>query len=122
MSSRLNFVAPRLNGNQQDKMKHLRARTAARGGFGMLRQDRRLTQQRDLSGRTGGMFKSSVRMRGGDGERALASIGIISDIQYADVEDGASHGGTPRYYRHALEAVKDAVASWLTNPDVYEAP
>ena len=68
----------------------------------------------------------SVRVRGGgvdgggDGrnEDALASLGIISDIQYADVDDGASHGGTPRYYRHAREATRTAVAAWCKHPRV----
>ena len=52
------------------------------------------------------------------GEGPLCSIGIMSDIQYADVDDGASFGGTPRYYRHALEAVKTALESWAARPEV----
>lgn len=35
-------------------------------------------------------------------------FGIISDIQYAPVEDGASFSGTPRYYRNALSAAGKA--------------
>lgn len=35
-------------------------------------------------------------------------IGIVADIQYADVEDGHSFSGNPRYYRHALDAAMGA--------------
>jgi len=35
-------------------------------------------------------------------------IGLIADIQYAPIPDGYSYTGTPRYYRHALEAARHA--------------
>jgi manganese-dependent ADP-ribose/CDP-alcohol diphosphatase len=38
----------------------------------------------------------------------LFSMGLLADIQYAPVEDGFSFSGSPRYYRHALEASKYA--------------
>ena len=38
----------------------------------------------------------------------LFSIGMIADIQYAPIPDGSSFTGTPRYYRHSLEATKHA--------------
>mmetsp|Transcript_20759 Transcript_20759/g.51494 ORF Transcript_20759/g.51494 Transcript_20759/m.51494 type:complete len:534 (-) Transcript_20759:123-1724(-) len=38
----------------------------------------------------------------------LFSVGIIADIQYAPIPDGYSYSGTPRYYRHSLEATKHA--------------
>eukprot|EP00535_Pseudo-nitzschia_heimii_P009262 CAMPEP_0197176624 /NCGR_PEP_ID=MMETSP1423-20130617/2480_1 /TAXON_ID=476441 /ORGANISM="Pseudo-nitzschia heimii, Strain UNC1101" /LENGTH=467 /DNA_ID=CAMNT_0042626023 /DNA_START=247 /DNA_END=1650 /DNA_ORIENTATION=- len=38
----------------------------------------------------------------------LFSVGVIADIQYAPIPDGTSYGGTPRYYRHALDATKVA--------------
>jgi manganese-dependent ADP-ribose/CDP-alcohol diphosphatase len=38
----------------------------------------------------------------------LFSVGMIADIQYAPIPDGTSFTGTPRYYRHSLEATKDA--------------
>lgn len=41
---------------------------------------------------------------------ALFSVGMIADIQYAPVPDGASFTGTPRFYRHALETAKVAAA------------
>ena len=40
----------------------------------------------------------------------LFSFAILTDVQYADIPDGASYGGTPRYYRHALEALRCAPA------------
>jgi manganese-dependent ADP-ribose/CDP-alcohol diphosphatase len=42
----------------------------------------------------------------------LFSIGIISDVQYADIPDGRSFKGVPRYYREALPALQRAVAAW----------
>jgi len=33
-------------------------------------------------------------------------VGILSDIQYAPIEDGYSYGGVPRYYKHALSTAK----------------
>ena len=38
----------------------------------------------------------------------LCSVGMIADIQYAPIPDGHSYTGTPRYYRHSLEATKHA--------------
>ena len=43
-------------------------------------------------------------------EPPLFSFAVLSDVQYADIPDGASFGGTPRYYRHALEALRCAPA------------
>jgi manganese-dependent ADP-ribose/CDP-alcohol diphosphatase len=34
----------------------------------------------------------------------IVRIGMLADIQYADVEDGFSYSGNPRYYRHALHS------------------
>jgi manganese-dependent ADP-ribose/CDP-alcohol diphosphatase len=34
----------------------------------------------------------------------IVRIGMLADIQYADVEDGFSYSGNPRYYRHALKS------------------
>ena len=36
------------------------------------------------------------------------SFGLLSDIQYAPINDGHSFSGTPRFYRHALKASKVA--------------
>ena len=44
----------------------------------------------------------------------LFSIGMIADIQYAPIQDGASYSGTPRYYRHSLEATKHAFELFAT--------
>ena len=41
-------------------------------------------------------------------ETPLFSVGVIADIQYAPIPDGFSYKGTPRYYRHSLQATKDA--------------
>jgi len=45
-------------------------------------------------------------------DRPLLKFGLISDVQYADIEDGASFSGTPRYYRHALQAAGRAAVEW----------
>ena len=41
-------------------------------------------------------------------EEVELRLGVLADIQYAPVEDGFSFGGTPRYYRHALDATSEA--------------
>jgi len=40
------------------------------------------------------------------------SFGIIADIQYADIPDGHSYHGTPRFYRNAKVALRRAVSMW----------
>ena len=36
----------------------------------------------------------------------LFRAGIISDIQYADIPDGKSFGGVPRYYRSTMQGLQ----------------
>ena len=33
-------------------------------------------------------------------------------MQYADIDDGFSHGGVPRFYRGALRGLRRAVQAW----------
>jgi len=42
----------------------------------------------------------------------LFTFGVATDVQYADLDQGFSHGGTPRYYRNALQGLKRAVQGW----------
>ncbi|KAL8057292.1 hypothetical protein ABFX02_04G175200 [Erythranthe guttata] len=42
----------------------------------------------------------------------LLSFGVISDVQYADIPDGYSFLGVPRYYRHSLHVLQRAVKNW----------
>lgn len=45
--------------------------------------------------------------------KPLVSFGVLTDIQYADVEDGKSYDGKRnRYYRNSLNLVKEAVSNW----------
>eukprot|EP00210_Caulerpa_lentillifera_P002546 g2443.t1 len=39
-------------------------------------------------------------------------VGILSDIQYANIDDTISSSGTKRYYRNTLTCVEQAVSSW----------
>ncbi|CAL5004737.1 unnamed protein product [Urochloa decumbens] len=45
----------------------------------------------------------------------LFSFGVIADVQYADIPDGRSFLGVPRYYRHSLSVLRRAVKSWNNN-------
>lgn len=45
-------------------------------------------------------------------EKPLFRFGLISDIQYADIKDGHSFHGTPRYYRASLDGLRRAVTAW----------
>ena len=40
-------------------------------------------------------------------------FGVLSDVQHADIDDGHGFHGTPRYYRHSLEALDRAVGRML---------
>jgi len=42
----------------------------------------------------------------------LFRVAVISDVQHADVDDGASYMGTPRFYRNALVSLRDSVETW----------
>lgn len=44
--------------------------------------------------------------------KPLFSFGVISDVQYADIDDGQSFHGVKRYYRHALHALRQAIQTW----------
>ncbi|KAL6973152.1 hydrolase of phosphorus-containing anhydrides [Sarracenia purpurea var. burkii] len=46
------------------------------------------------------------------GKKPLLSFGVISDVQYADIPDGRSFIGVPRYYRHSLLVLQRAVQKW----------
>ena len=39
-------------------------------------------------------------------------VGIVSDVQYADIKDGHSFLGVPRYYRASLDGLRRAVLGW----------
>ncbi|KMS95336.1 hypothetical protein BVRB_009180 [Beta vulgaris subsp. vulgaris] len=46
------------------------------------------------------------------GRQPLFSFGVISDVQYADIPDGRSFLGVPRYYRHSILVLQRAVQKW----------
>ncbi|KAL9228373.1 hypothetical protein vseg_003962 [Gypsophila vaccaria] len=45
-------------------------------------------------------------------KQPLFSFGVISDVQYADIPDGRSFLGVPRYYRHSVLVLQRAVTKW----------
>ncbi|KAI4342516.1 hypothetical protein MLD38_027138 [Melastoma candidum] len=45
-------------------------------------------------------------------KKPLFSFGVISDVQYADIPDGRSFLGVPRYYRHSILVLQRAVKQW----------
>lgn len=45
--------------------------------------------------------------------KPLVTFGILTDVQYADVDDGMSYDKKRhRYYRNSLNLVKEAVRNW----------
>ncbi|CAL0325325.1 unnamed protein product [Lupinus luteus] len=46
------------------------------------------------------------------GKHPLFSFGLISDVQFADIPDGRSFLGVPRYYRHSFLVLQRAVKEW----------
>lgn len=49
---------------------------------------------------------------GAKGKQPLFSFGVITDVQYADIPDGRSFLGVPRYYRHSILVLQRAVQNW----------
>ena len=48
--------------------------------------------------------------------RALLRFGVVADVQYADLDEGTNFLRTvTRYYRHAGEALQQAVRCWLAH-------
>ncbi|KAL0924492.1 hypothetical protein M5K25_005325 [Dendrobium thyrsiflorum] len=45
-------------------------------------------------------------------KQPLFSFGVITDVQYADIPDGHSFLGVPRYYRHSIQVLQRAVSNW----------
>ncbi|CAL1393608.1 unnamed protein product [Linum trigynum] len=45
-------------------------------------------------------------------EQPVFSFGVIADVQYADIPDGSSFLGVPRYYRHSITVLQRAVRNW----------
>jgi manganese-dependent ADP-ribose/CDP-alcohol diphosphatase len=60
-----------------------------------------------LPGQESLSLSAIVRVENSD-DAALFSVGLLADIQYAPIPDGFSFSGSPRYYRHALDATKHA--------------
>ena len=52
-----------------------------------------------LGGMAAGL-RSSLSDSQNDASGLLYSFAVLTDIQYANVSDGSSVRGTPRYYRH----------------------
>lgn len=46
------------------------------------------------------------------GKQPLFSFGVVSDVQYADIPDGRSFLGVPRYYRDTILVLERAVHRW----------
>lgn len=42
----------------------------------------------------------------------LFTFGVCTDVQYADLPEGKSHGGTARFYRDSLNGLLRAVQGW----------
>jgi manganese-dependent ADP-ribose/CDP-alcohol diphosphatase len=58
------------------------------------------------------MAEMALQKKKDPNQKPLFSFGVITDIQYADIDDGKSFLGVPRYYRHALQGLQRAVQSW----------
>lgn len=70
------------------------------------------------------MLYDFSKMASADGcscKKPLFSFGVISDIQYADISNGYSFRGVPRYYRNSLEVLRRAVTRWNGNPMLHFA-
>jgi manganese-dependent ADP-ribose/CDP-alcohol diphosphatase len=66
-------------------------------------------------GETGFLMSSPNGLIGVQAKQPLLSFGVISDVQYADIPDGRSFRGVPRYYRHSILLLQRAVQKWNSN-------
>lgn len=48
--------------------------------------------------------------------RPLFRFGVVADVQHADIPDGFSFNGVPRYYRNALVLLRRAVQGFQAQP------
>ncbi|KAF0898385.1 hypothetical protein E2562_007227 [Oryza meyeriana var. granulata] len=55
---------------------------------------------------------NGVAVRATAAKEPLFSFGVIADVQYADIPDGRSFLGVPRYYRHSITVLQRAVRTW----------
>ncbi|KAI8469803.1 MAG: manganese-dependent ADP-ribose/CDP-alcohol diphosphatase-like protein [Monoraphidium minutum] len=51
---------------------------------------------------------------GGPPPEVLFKIGLVADVQYADVEDAISFHGQPRYYKNSLLGLRRALAAFAS--------
>lgn len=49
----------------------------------------------------------------------LFSFGIISDIQYANIPDGFSFAGVPRYYRYSHQGSYDLTPAYSSGQSLH---
>ncbi|CAI7801426.1 unnamed protein product [Closterium sp. NIES-54] len=75
-----------------------------------LQQQLSLPKRRPLGPPVQGSYLS--KREDDKGKKPLFSFGVITDVQYADINDGQSFLGIPRFYRHSLQVVKKAVEDW----------
>ncbi|KAJ0571313.1 putative hydrolase [Helianthus annuus] len=52
------------------------------------------------------------------GNQPLFSFGVITDVQYADIPDGRSFLGVPRYYRNNILVLQKAVQNWNNHQNI----
>ncbi|KAI3785814.1 hypothetical protein L1987_44940 [Smallanthus sonchifolius] len=52
------------------------------------------------------------------GNQPLFSFGVITDVQYADIPDGRSFLGVPRYYRNSILVLQKAVQNWNNHQNI----
>ncbi|KAG0603215.1 hypothetical protein M758_10G075900 [Ceratodon purpureus] len=64
------------------------------------------------------MAEMALKKQESPPQKPLFSFGVITDIQYADIDDGRSFLGVPRYYRHALVGLRRAVEAWNQKGDL----
>ncbi|PPS08079.1 hypothetical protein GOBAR_AA12570 [Gossypium barbadense] len=61
---------------------------------------------------------SAKGLTNGRGGHPLFSFGVMTDVQYADIPNGHSFLGVPRFYRHSMLVLQRAVKSWNNNKNI----
>ncbi|XP_071709796.1 manganese-dependent ADP-ribose/CDP-alcohol diphosphatase [Rutidosis leptorrhynchoides] len=51
-------------------------------------------------------------------KQPLFTFGVITDVQYADIPDGRSFLGVPRYYRNSILVLQNAIQNWNNHQNI----
>jgi len=86
---------------------------AAAAGYYLMRSPKQLILRASSSQAREVLTSIPRYFRGLSNAKERFRFGIITDVQYANIDDGASYHGIPRFYRNSLLSLTEAVDDWV---------